>query len=208
MLAPTTRSQAGSRLPPSVELNAAPAANNNHPGDLAAILFTSGSTGAPKGVCYEHGMFEAQVRLIRETYGIEPGEIDLPMLPIFALFNPALGLTTIVPEIDPRRPAAFDSAKIVQAIQQEKVTNSFGSPTLWRKVAAHCRAHNVTLPTLRRVLCAGAAVPAELWEDSAHSSPRPAPQPLRRTEASPLPPFPPRNPQSLPASLQSRVSRT
>lgn len=134
--------------------------------DLAAILFTSGSTGAPKGVCYEHGMFEAQVRLIRDTYRIEPGEIDLPMLPIFALFNPALGMATIVPEIDPRRPAAVDPAKIVQAIRQENVTNSFGSPTLWRKVAAHCRAANVTLPTLRRVLCAGAAVPADLWRDS------------------------------------------
>ena len=134
--------------------------------DLAAILFTSGSTGAPKGVCYEHGMFEAQVRLIRETYRIEPGEIDLPLLPIFALFNPALGMTTIVPEIDPRRPAAFDPAKIVQAIRQENVTNSFGSPTLWRKIGEHCRAQFITLPTLRRVLCAGAAVPADLWENS------------------------------------------
>jgi acyl-CoA synthetase (AMP-forming)/AMP-acid ligase II len=136
------------------------------PSDLAAILFTSGSTGAPKGVCYEHGMFEAQVRVIRSTYEIEPGEIDLPMLPIFALFNPALGMTTIVPEIDPRRPAAFDPAKIVQAIRQENVTNSFGSPTLWRKIGDHCRAHNLTLPSLRRVLCAGAAVPKTLWENA------------------------------------------
>ena len=134
--------------------------------DLAAILFTSGSTGAPKGVCYEHGMFDAQVRLIRDTYGIEPGEIDLPLLPIFALFNPALGMTTIVPEIDPRRPAAVDAAKIVQAIRQENVTNSFGSPTLWQKIGAHCRQGRITLPTLRRVLCAGAPVPAALWEDS------------------------------------------
>jgi len=134
--------------------------------DLAAILFTSGSTGAPKGVCYEHGMFEAQVRLVRDTYGLTPGEVDLPMLPIFALFNPALGMTTIVPEIDPSRPAEVDPAIIVQAIQQEAVTNSFGSPTLWRKIFDHCLAHQITLPTLRRVLCAGAAVPASLWADA------------------------------------------
>jgi olefin beta-lactone synthetase len=134
--------------------------------DLAAVLFTSGSTGAPKGVCYEHGMFDAQVALIRETYSIEPGEIDLPLLPIFALFNPALGMTTIVPEIDPRRPADIDPKKIVQAIRQESVTNSFGSPTLWQKIGDHCRAHNLTLPTLRRVLCAGAPVPATLWQNS------------------------------------------
>jgi acyl-CoA synthetase (AMP-forming)/AMP-acid ligase II len=136
--------------------------------DLAAILFTSGSTGAPKGVCYEHGMFEAQVRLIRATYGIQPGEVDLPMLPIFALFNPALGMTTIVPEIDPARPAAVDPAKIVQAIRQENVTNSFGSPTLWNKIADHCLRTNTTLPSLRRVLCAGAPVPETLWENSRH----------------------------------------
>jgi acyl-CoA synthetase (AMP-forming)/AMP-acid ligase II len=134
--------------------------------DLAAILFTSGSTGAPKGVCYEHGMFEAQLGLLRDTYGIEPGEVDFPLLPVFALFNPALGLTTIVPEIDPRRPAAADPAKIVQAIRQENVTNSFGSPTLWRKIASYCLAQKITLPSLRRVLCAGAPVPADLWKNS------------------------------------------
>jgi acyl-CoA synthetase (AMP-forming)/AMP-acid ligase II len=111
-------------------------------------------------------MFNAQVREIRALYGIQPGEVDLPLLPIFALFNPALGMTTIVPEIDPRHPAEVDPAKIVQAIQQEGVTNSFGSPTLWRKIGAHCRAQNTPLPTLRRVLCAGAPVPADLWTNS------------------------------------------
>jgi acyl-CoA synthetase (AMP-forming)/AMP-acid ligase II len=136
------------------------------PNDPAAILFTSGSTGAPKGVRYEHGMFEAQIASIRETYGIAPGEVDLPLLPVFALFNPALGMTTIVPEIDPRRPAAVDPAKIVQAIRQEGVTNSFGSPTLWRIIGAYCNERRITLPTLRRVLCAGAPVPADLWNSA------------------------------------------
>jgi acyl-CoA synthetase (AMP-forming)/AMP-acid ligase II len=172
---------------PGATLPAAPTAVANNPADLAAILFTSGSTGAPKGVCYEHGMFEAQVRLIRATYGIEPGEIDLPMLPIFALFNPALGMTTVVPEIDPRRPAAVDPEKIVAAIQQERVTNSFGSPTLWRKIATHCRTRNITLPSLRRVLCAGAAVPAELWRESRRLLPNGAlHSPYGATEALPV----------------------
>lgn len=133
--------------------------------DLAAILFTSGSTGAPKGVGYEHGMFDAQVRLVRETYGIEPGEVDLPMLPIFALFGPALGMTTVVPELDPGRPATVDPEKIVRAIQQEKVTNSFGSPTLWRIICNHCLKHHLTLPSVKRVLMAGAPVPPELFTD-------------------------------------------
>jgi len=133
--------------------------------DLAAVLFTSGSTGARKGVCYEHGMFEAQVRLVRDTYGITPGEVDLPMLPIFALFNPALGMTTVVPEIDPSRPATVDPAKIVRAIQQEKVTNTFGSPTLWRIISDHCLRNNLTLPSVKRVLMAGAPVPPSLFAD-------------------------------------------
>lgn len=142
---------------------AGPELAQNAPEDLAAILFTSGSTGPPKGVRYEHGMFDAQVRLIRRTYGIEPGEVDLPLLPIFALFNPALGMISVVPEIDPRRPAAADPSRIVQAIRQEKVTNSFGSPTLWRIVSDYCKEQKVILPSLRRVLCAGAPVPAALW---------------------------------------------
>jgi len=157
------------------------------PNELAAILFTSGSTGAPKGVCYEHGMFDAQVRLVRETYGIQPGEVDLPMLPIFALFNPALGMTTIVPEIDPSKPASVDPAKIVQAITQEKVTNSFGSPTLWRKIAAHCRSTGTRLPTLRRVLMAGAPVPPALFADVQAMLPHgTAHSPYGATEALPL----------------------
>lgn len=130
--------------------------------DLAAILFTSGSTGAPKGVCYQHGQFDNQVRMIRAAYAIEPGETDLPMLPIFALFNPALGMTTVVPEINPSRPATADPAKVVQAIRQNGVTNSFGSPVLWRKLADYLERTGTTLPGMRRVLIAGAPAPPEL----------------------------------------------
>ena len=130
--------------------------------ELAAILFTSGSTGAAKGVLYEHGMFLAQVEAIRRQYEIEPGEVDLPMLPIFALFNPALGMCTVVPDINPSRPASVDPEKIVRAIQQNSVTNSFGSPALWVKIARYCERKSITFPTIRRILMAGAPVPPAL----------------------------------------------
>jgi acyl-CoA synthetase (AMP-forming)/AMP-acid ligase II len=132
------------------------------PDELAAILFTSGSTGPPKGVSYGHGQFDAQVRLIRETFSIEPGEVDLPMLPIFALFNPALGMTTVVPEMNPGKPAQVEPARILQAIGQCGVTNSFGSPVLWKKIAAHLGKTGQRLPTVRRILMAGAPVPPSL----------------------------------------------
>ncbi len=125
-------------------------------GDLAAILFTSGSTGSPKGVHYTHGVFEAQVRLIREQYGIERGEVDMPMLPVFALFNPAFGMATVVPPINPSRPATVDPAKVVAVIRRLDVTNSFGSPVLWDRISRYCQREGITLPGLRRVLVAGA----------------------------------------------------
>ena len=129
---------------------------------LAAILFTSGSTGAPKGVCYTHGMFDAQIELVRSTYGIRPGETDMAMLPLFALFNPALGTTTVTPLLDPSQPLAADPAPLVAALLSEKVTCSFGSPAIWGKVADHCEARGIKLPDLRRLLIAGAPVSGEL----------------------------------------------
>lgn len=132
---------------------------------LAAVLFTSGSTGIPKGVCYEHGMFEAQIRLLREAYQFGADEVDLPMLPIFALFNPALGMTTVVPAMNPSRPATVNPRNIVQAIQQWQVTNSFGSPVLWKKIAAYCRENQITLPSVRRILIAGAPVSPQVLRE-------------------------------------------
>lgn len=132
--------------------------------DLAAILFTSGSTGSPKGVEYEHGMLMAQVEMIRETYGIEPGEVDFPMLPVFALFNVGLGVTTMVPQMNPSRPAKADPAKLVRALLQEKVTNTFGSPAVWSSIVPYCEKNDICFQNLKRVLIAGAPVEVSLVE--------------------------------------------
>ncbi len=132
--------------------------------ETAAILFTSGSTGIAKGVVYTHGNFMAQVDLIRETYGIQPGEIDLPTFPLFALFDPALGMTTIVPDMDFTRPAKADPEKIKAAIDDWGVTNIFASPALLNTVGRHGEKHGVQWLTVKRILSAGAPVPAATLE--------------------------------------------
>ena len=132
--------------------------------DPAAIIFTSGSTGVAKGVVYEHGMFAAQVAALRDYYAVEPGGADLPGLPLFALFNSAMGVTTVVPPMDPTRPAQVDPEKIVAAIVGQGVTQGFGSPAIWNRVGRYCQARGITFPTLRRVFSAGAPVPVAVLE--------------------------------------------
>jgi acyl-CoA synthetase (AMP-forming)/AMP-acid ligase II len=130
----------------------------------AAILFTSGSTGPPKGAVYTHSIFQAQVETFRSLYAIEPGEIDLCTFPLFALFAPALGMTSIVPDMDPTRPARVDPAAIFEAIDDFGVTNLFGSPALLRRLVAGAKRSGRRLPTLKRIISAGAPVPAVVVE--------------------------------------------
>jgi acyl-CoA synthetase (AMP-forming)/AMP-acid ligase II len=131
--------------------------------ELAAILFTTGSTGPAKGAIYTHGIFDAQIRLIKSQFGISPDEIDLPTFPLFALFDPALGMTAIIPEMDPTRPAKVNPERIVEAVVNHGITNMFASPALLDRVGRYGKAKGIKLPSLKRVISAGApAAPANI----------------------------------------------
>ncbi|SBV37735.1 Peptide synthase [uncultured Stenotrophomonas sp.] len=131
---------------------------NTAPDDVAAILFTSGSTGVPKGVVYRHRHFVGQVELLRNAFGMQAGGVDLPTFPPFALFDPALGLTSVIPDMDPTRPGSADPRKLHDAIARFGVTQLFGSPALMRVLAEHGQ----PLPTVTRVTSAGAPVPPRI----------------------------------------------
>lgn len=132
--------------------------------ETAAILFTSGSTGPPKGVVYTHGNFAAQIEALQDIYNIKPGEIDLPTFPLFALFAPALGMTALIPEMDFTRPGMVDPLKIIATANKYRATTMFGSPALLNRVGRYGEAEGITLPEMKRVISAGAPVPAATLE--------------------------------------------
>lgn len=134
------------------------------PDEVAAILFTSGSTGVPKGVVYRHRHFVAQIELMRNAMDIGIGGVDLPTFPPFALFDPALGVTSVVPDMDPTRPAQADPRKLIDAIERFGVTQMFGSPALLDTLSRYGVAHGVKLEPLKVVMSAGAPVPPSVVE--------------------------------------------
>jgi len=130
--------------------------------DLAAILFTTGSTGPPKGVRYEHSIFQAQLKLIRDYYRIGPDDIDQPAFPLFALFSTGLGACSVIPEMDPAKPARVDPVRFVETINAYRVTYSFGSPAIWNVVSRYCYDHKIKLSSVKKILMAGAPVSGDL----------------------------------------------
>jgi acyl-CoA synthetase (AMP-forming)/AMP-acid ligase II len=138
------------------------------PDDPAAIIFTSGSTGAPKGVLYTQRMFDAQVAEIQSRYDIQRGGVDLACFPLFALFNAAMGVTTVLPEMDFSRPASANPTRLLSAANDWRVTQAFASPAVWRMLGEHCRKTESRIDSLRQVFSCGAPVTADVMKATLH----------------------------------------
>jgi olefin beta-lactone synthetase len=128
------------------------------PDEPAAVVFTSGSTGPSKGAVYSHRILNAQVELLQKHHGITEGEVSLATFPLFALFDPAMGVTSVIPQMDFTRPGSVHPANILRPIRKHGVTHMFGSPALLKRVAAKGNFAEGKLDSLKRVLSAGAPI--------------------------------------------------
>ncbi len=132
--------------------------------DPSIILFTSGGTGIPKGVLYTHGILNAQTKALQEMFSLDENQIDLPGFPLFALFTLAMGMTSVIPDMDPTSPATCDPSKIVRNIIEQQVTFVAGSPAIWDRVGKYCIKKNIQLGSVKQVVMFGAPVRAEIHQ--------------------------------------------
>ena len=132
----------------------------------AAIIYTSGSTGLPKGAIYTHENFAAQLDMLSAAFDIQPDEIDQPAFPLFALIDCLLGVTAVIPDMRFPPPAKVDSAKATDAILRFNVTNMFASPIMLDHLADYATSSGYQLPSLKRIITAGAPAPVIVLEKS------------------------------------------
>ncbi len=136
------------------------------PGSEAAVVFTSGATGPAKGVVYRHHQIEANRDALVALYGITAADSLVAAFAPFALYGPAMGIASSVPDIDVTKPAELDARRLADAVGAVGATLVWASPASLENVVATAadvdaagRAH---LASVRLLMSAGAPVPASL----------------------------------------------
>ncbi len=125
---------------------------------VAAIFFTSGSTGQPKGVIYTPGMLKNQIRITRSQFRIGSDEIDLCTFPLLGLFAICHGTSSVIADMDMVHPSRLDPVKVIKNINDFGCTQMFGSPLILDRISEYGAVNGVKLPSLRRIISAGAPV--------------------------------------------------
>jgi long-chain acyl-CoA synthetase len=136
---------------------------DREPDDTAVILYTSGTTGTPKGAELTHANLLRNVEVTIDVFGLDPGAIALGALPLFHAFGQTCSLNatmavggtlTLIPR--------FDGAKALRIIERDGVTVFEGVPTMYGAMLHAADAGDADVSTLDVCVSGGAAMPVEL----------------------------------------------
>jgi olefin beta-lactone synthetase len=138
--------------------------HSDDPDSIAAIFFTSGSTGPAKGVVYTSGMLKSQIEITKSQFNIGSDEIDLCTFPLLGLFALCHGNSSVLADMDMVHPSKLNPGKVVKNIMDYKCTQMFGSPMVLNKLAGYGSQNSIKLTSLRKIISAGAPVHRDVLE--------------------------------------------
>ena len=140
------------------------------PDDEAAVVFTSGATGPAKGVVYRHRQVEANRDALIALYSLTSADRLVAAFAPFALYGPAMGIASAVPDIDVTKPGELDATRLADAVSAVGATLVWASPASLQNVVATAgglgTAQRHGLSSVRLLMSAGAPVPAQLLRDA------------------------------------------
>ncbi|WP_440882115.1 fatty acid CoA ligase family protein [Tenacibaculum sp. C7A-26P2] len=128
---------------------------------LAIINFTTGTTGPAKGVFFSYGMIEAMASMNYCVFKNSSKSINLVTVPLFGVLNILMGCTSILPYMDPTKPAKVNPRNIIKPILKFHVTSMFASPALLHQVSKFGVENNIKLYSLKSVISGGAPITTE-----------------------------------------------
>jgi HIP---CoA ligase len=133
------------------------------PDDVSTIIFTSGTTGAPKGAMLRHGASVRAYTDWAEVVGLQPGDRYLIVNPFFHTFGLNAGIlacvitgATIVPH------PVFDVPSVMARVDEERITMLPGAPAIYQTILDHPELDRYDLSTLRLAVTGAATVPVEM----------------------------------------------
>ena len=153
----------------------------------ASMMYTSGTTGNPKGVIYSHRsiVLHTMSTMFADSLGVRESDVILPVVPMFhanawglAHAGVASGATLVMPGRD------LSPSAIADLMESERVTLAAGVPTIWMGVLPELEGRDVS--ALRVIPCGGSAVPKSLSEAYREKVGLPILQAWGMTETSPL----------------------
>ena len=152
----------------SLRGTAAPVGPDHHP---ALLTFTSGTTALPKAIARSHRFLLDQHHVLAEHMRFQPGDVDMPTLPVFLLHSLASGATCVIADADLAQIGAVAPGPVFAQLEAHRVSSISGSPAFFRQLADHMLETGASLPALRHIFTGGARVPATLVDDLANVLP-------------------------------------
>lgn len=137
------------------------------PHATAAIFYTSGTTGLPKGVMLSHDALLRSAYGSALTRGFQDGRVIVSALPLYHVFAYVEGMLAsvftggaIVPE------GRFDAAQMLAAIDAHAASDALVVPTMLLDLVGAARSGTYDLSTLTDLMCAGSPAPEALWQQA------------------------------------------